>query len=99
MIDKKDIKKMIAGHSTEFTLHHMYQELGELIVAVSDLEISLAEFNFDQQYKEALIEEMGDVVIMLEIMKEVYNVSDDRLESEVKNKIKKNLRRVENGKK
>lgn len=99
MIDRNSIRKLIEGHTPEFTIHHFYQELAETIVAVSKLEISLSEFKFDEGFKDALVGEMADNYISLEMMKEVYGITEERLELEIRNKMDKNLRRVENGEK
>lgn len=96
MINKDDIRTLINRHSTTFTIHHIYQELAELMIAVSKLEISLDEGDFDRGYKDCVIEELADALIMIEIIKSLYGVSDEMLNLEIMNKMDENLKRCKN---
>ena len=93
MINKEDIRTMINRHSTTFTIHHIYQELAELMIAVSKLEIALDSDEYDRGYKDCVIEEIADALIMIEIIKSLYGINEDMLKLEVMNKMSRNLKR------
>ena len=105
MINKKDIQKLIDGHTRAFTIEHICQELAELTVAVSKYEIKREELlskGMDPdtirglcEYEIACIaEELADVEIMLPMAREVYQISDKYCEYVVSEKMKENLQRV-----
>ena len=44
--------------------------------------------------KEDLLEEMADVVIVLHMAKEIYNISENELEKAINEKMERNLKRI-----
>lgn len=44
--------------------------------------------------KEDLLEEMADVVIVLHMAKEIYNISENELEKVINEKMERNLKRI-----
>ena len=97
MINKDDIRTMINRHSTTFTIHHIYQELAELMIAVSKLEIALEDGGYSEGvHKDAVIEEIADALIMIEIIKSLYGITDEMMNLEITNKMNENLKRCGN---
>lgn len=99
MIDRNDIRKMTAGHTPEFTLLHMFQEPAELIVAITKLELAYDEHPFDHELwkkrKADVVEELVDTLVMIEMIKEIYGIPESMVIEEAKNKMAKNLKRLE----
>lgn len=99
MIDRNDIRKLIDGHTPEFTERHFYQEAAEFALAVSKLEMCEPTERWEaRKRKSELLVEIVDMTIMLEIAKERYGISDVEFRLEVRNKMAQNLKRVKNGK-
>lgn len=110
MINREDITRLINEHNREFTIKHIYQELSELMVAVTKYEIrrdDLIAKGTEPTTAQKLCswqqldveDELVDVAIMLEMCKVVYGVTDKVFEYKVTEKMQKNLKRLENGKK
>ena len=64
------------------------EELGELQQAIS-------KYYFGEGSKNAVVEEMADVLISIRIMRVVYNISDYEFEDMVKQKMKRNIDRIQ----
>lgn len=105
MIDREDIRTLIDSHSRKFTVEHIYQEFAELIVTVSKLEIRRDEIirhgasphiadSLCVQETGKLYEELADVLIMVEIVREMYGIDDSRLGFEIEEKMVENLQRA-----
>lgn len=105
MIDRKDIRMLIDGHTRKFTIEHIYQELAELTVAVSKYEIKRDELlskgvdpdtirELCECEIACIAEELADVEIMLPMAREVYKIPDKYYEYVVDEKMKENLQRV-----
>ena len=93
MINKEDIKKLIEAHGVEETLDICFEEFGELIQAISKAKRKQRAGRSIDWYN--LLEEMSDVLICIELLKETFTITDFAIETEVEKKMKRNLKRIE----
>ena len=89
----EDIKKLINWHDKEYTINKIYEELAELMIAHSKVQLC------EVGDLENLREEMADVYIILEILKVMYNIEDREVDYWIDKKMKRNLERIEGGNK
>lgn len=105
MINKKDIQKLIDGHSTTFSVLHIPQELAELTVAVTKYEIKYNDLLLKGvdpdtarelcEYEIGCIaEELADVEVIHAMAKQMYQIPDKYYEYVVDEKMKENLQRA-----
>lgn len=97
MIDRNDIKKLIEAHGTEETLDICFEECGELAQAISKIKRAYRSRERIAESELNLISEMADVLIIMEMLKEIYVISDGVVEAAVRVKMKRNLERIEKG--
>lgn len=82
-----DIKKMLNSQSVEVNKTIVIEELSELQKEVcKDLR--------GYERREEIKEEMADVYICLQMLKEIYNFSDEELEKMYKRKMRRNIERI-----
>lgn len=82
-----DIKKMLNSQSVEVNKTIVIEELSELQKEVcKDLR--------GYERREEIKEEMADVYICLQMLKEIYNFSDEELEKMYERKMRKNIERI-----
>ncbi len=93
MINKEDIKKLIEAHGEEETLDICFEECGELIQAISKMK-RLKRAGKSLNYFD-LLAEMADVLISIEMLKEVAGLASDIVEKMVDIKMKRNMERIE----
>ena len=94
MINKEDIKKLIEAHGEEETLDICFEECGELIQAISkakQLQRAGKRLNYHN-----LLSEMADVLIIIEMLKEYFDIANAYVETMVDMKMKRNLERIQN---
>ncbi len=82
-----DIKKMLNSQSVEVNKTIVIEELSELQKEVcKDLR--------GYERREEIKEEMADVYICLQMLKEIYNFSDEELEKMYERKMRRNIERI-----
>ena len=82
-----DIKKMLNSQSVEVNKTIVIEELSELQKEVcKDLR--------GDERREEIKEEMADVYICLQMLKEIYNFSDEDLEKMYERKMRRNIERM-----
>lgn len=87
-MDKKLTKNMIRYHGEDIEATVCMEECAELIQAISKMKRGENEIN-------NLVEEMADVYICLEMLKLIYDVTDEQIEREIKYKEIRNRIRLE----
>lgn len=85
----EDIRR--TGSGLESTI--CMEEMAELIQAISKVKRPSSNDAERKAKREHLIEEMADVLICLEILQQVYHVTDARLASEAAYKLSRTMRR------
>lgn len=98
---KEDFKKIINHYGIMPQLKYFQSEVFELNEAILDFEFSKE--NFPKQHEIAkdvalkhIAEEIADVMVMLLQFKEYYGISDFWVERIMKEKIERQLGRIEN---
>lgn len=92
-IDESTINKSINHYGAEIQSTVCMEECAELIQAVSKMirkNDELSEDDYDH-----LAEEIADVLICIEILKQIYDVSDHFIEDWVERKQKRMINRME----
>lgn len=84
----EDIKKLTNWHDKEYTVNKIYEELAELMIAHSKAQLC------EVGDLENLREEMADVYIVLEMLKEKLNIDDTFIQKVIDSKMKRNLERI-----
>lgn len=87
-INKADIKRLINWHDKEYTVNKIYEELAELIIAHSKAQLC------EVGDLENLREEMADVYIILEMLKELYSINENGMQKRIDKKMQRNLERI-----
>lgn len=82
-----DIKTLLENQSVDVNKMIAVEELSEL-----QKEICKDLRDFDR--REEIKEEMADVYICLQLLKEIYNFDDEELEEEYKRKMDRNIKRT-----
>lgn len=82
-----DIKTLLKNQSVDVNKMIAVEELSEL-----QKEICKDLRGFDR--REEIKEEMADVYICLQLLKEIYNFDDEELEEEYKRKMYRNIKRI-----
>lgn len=82
-----DVKTLLENQSVDVNKTIVVEELSEL-----QKEICKDLRGFDR--REEIKEEMADVYICLQLLKEIYNFNDEELEEEYKRKMKRNRDRI-----
>nr|DAU80115.1 MAG TPA: NTP-PPase-like protein [Caudoviricetes sp.] len=82
-----DIKLLLENQSVDVNKMIAVEELSEL-----QKEICKDLRGFDR--REEIKEEMADVYICLQLLKEIYNFDDEELEEEYKRKMDRNIKRI-----
>ena len=89
IIDSKVVNKSIEHYGADLQTVVCMEECAELIQAISKEKRG----NSD---KDHLAEEMADVIICIEMLKQIYNITEDEIYSWVINKQERIIRRIEN---
>lgn len=84
----EDIKKLTNWHDKEYTVNKIYEELAELMIAHSKAQLC------EVGDLENLREEMADVYIILEMLKELYTISENEIQKWIDLKMQRNLERI-----
>jgi NTP pyrophosphatase (non-canonical NTP hydrolase) len=88
-------KRNIAFHGEEETTTICMEECSELIKAISKCK----RYGCNDKYRDSLVEEIADVLIIIGELKELYNLSEDEIEKVIESKIARQESRMENSKK
>lgn len=91
-IDKSIITKSIKHYGEEIQSTVCMEECAELIQAISKLKRGYDEIPADGL--KHLIEEIADVLICIEILKQIYNIPDHSIEDWIEWKQKRILKRM-----
>lgn len=87
-IDEEEIKTLIDHKGKEYTKEKVAEESAELIAAHSKVRCG------DVDNLENLKEEMADVYIILEMLKELYSISENDMQKWIDLKMQRNLERI-----
>lgn len=85
-----DIKLLLENQSVDINKMIAVEELSEL-----QKEICKDLRGFDR--REEIKEEMADVYICLQLLKEIYNFSDEDLDKMYERKMRRNIQRIKEG--
>lgn len=96
---KKDLLKIIYHYRVRPQLKHFQSEVFELIEAIIDYQYIEVYSGTPAQkaQKKHVAEEIADVLVMLNQFKEYYNIKDNQIKQIMKEKIVRQLERIENG--
>lgn len=86
-MNKDKIYKTIDWYGTEYQSTVCMEECGELIQAISKMKRGKNNYT-------NLVEEMADVLISIEMLKEIYHVDESDLEGWVNFKVNRNYEKV-----
>lgn len=86
------VEKSIQHYRENYELDVCQEELAELIQAISKCK----RYGCSGAQRDNLIEEMADVTIILETLKQIYDVTDVQLNLEIIRKQERNLERIKN---
>lgn len=87
-ICKSIIAKSIKHYGKEIQSTVCMEECAELIQAISKMKRGI-------DAKDNLVEEIADVLICIEMLKQIYNISDCSIENWIKRKQERILRRMD----
>lgn len=90
MISKDDIKLIAKTYDKESNMIVAMEECAELTQAISKV---IRKSNNETVFVN-LIEEIADVIICIEIIKQSLHIRDVEIESMIENKMKRNLSRI-----
>lgn len=90
---RKAYKQLINYHGTDETLTICMEECAELIKEIS--KYKRATSHGEQiEYRGGLVEEMADVLICIDMMQLIFNITAEELEQEKSAKMARNLERI-----
>ena len=89
IIDSNVVKKSIEHYGANLQTVVCMEECAELIQAVSKMKRG-------KDNRDNLIEEMADVMICIEILKQVYGISDNEIQNYVCQKQNRSIERMKN---
>ena len=87
IIDSNVVKKSIEHYGADLQTVVCMEECAELIQAISKMKRG-------KDNRDNLIEEMADVMICMEIMKQVYGISDNEIQNYVCQKQNRSIERM-----
>lgn len=87
IIDKTSIEKLLKSKRDTENKFIFIEEMAELQKTITKSYRGV-------KNKADMVEEMADVYIILEMMKQSYNISDERLQGTIDFKMSRNLKRV-----
>ena len=94
MIDRNDIKRLIDAHGVEETLDICFEECGELVQAISKVKRACRSENRLVEAQAGLLEEMADVLICMEMLGEMFAISQSNIDAVVGIKMVRNMKRI-----
>ena len=105
-MDKENIKKIAEYYGLESQSRQLFEEMAELTVSISKY-MRFSENNEDtpsshldgDYYLFGIMEEIADVTVMIEQIKYLLNLDDLIIDDLIKNKINRQLKRIEKEKK
>ena len=89
IIDSNVVKKSIEHYGADLQTVVCMEECAELIQAISKMKRG-------KDNRDNLIEEMADVMICIEILKQVYGISDNEIQNYVCQKQNRSIERMKN---
>ena len=92
MINKNEIKLIVKSYDKESNMIVAMEECAELIQAISKMRRKPE----NKVIRDNLIEEISDVIICIEILKENLEIKDSEIDSKVSVKMKRNIERIDN---
>ena len=87
IIDSNVVKKSIEHYGTDLQTTVCMEECAELIQAISKMKRG-------KDNRDNLIEEIADVMICMEILKQVYGISDNEIQNYVCQKQNRSIERM-----
>ena len=93
-VDPDDASRLVVARPEEETYLILAEELGELLQAMS-------KFRRDEnsRTKQNLVEEVADVLISIECLKQLANIKEAELTDMIHHKMQRNLKRIDHDKK
>ncbi|MGL6099880.1 MAG: hypothetical protein ACRC0G_09695 [Fusobacteriaceae bacterium] len=87
LINRKDIQELLDNKAHFENVLICVEELSELQKEITKMERGSGTFK-------SLAEEMADVYIVLEMIKEIYDIEEEFVVSEIKRKMERNIDRI-----
>lgn len=91
------VEAAIAKYGEENQLRQTQEELAELIVAINKYERAIKSGNYAFKERIDIIEELTDVLIMFDSVKEILNISDHEIKLMRDHKINRLFNRMKEG--
>lgn len=89
-----DVERLTDSESKERNLLRCAEEAGEWIQAVSKMARGTPEERRYKRRKEKLIGETADLIICIDIIRQMYGIDDDELQEMIDYKMQRNLERI-----
>lgn len=94
---EEDLLKIIEHYGLWEQLKYIQTEYYELTEAIFDKEyVEYSYFGGEDRYKNHVVEEIADIMVMLKQFQYHYEITDKEVEKVMKYKIKRQLERIEN---
>ena len=94
---KEDILKIIEHYGEQHQLRKIHEEYFELDEAIINMwnENDLYLEQVEKAHKKHIAEELADVMMMLKQFQYLYGISDEHIERNIKYKVERTLKRME----
>lgn len=95
LLHKQNIRELLHANTAENNNAICMEECAELIQAISKMQRYGLDSDEGVKAMMNLIEEMADVIICIDLLKEMYYIGDTTLDAMIDAKMARNLRRIE----
>ena len=93
---KKDLLKIIGTYGIDKQLKYIHSEYFELDEAIIDYQLDdYYTEEYDIERRSHIAEEIADVMVMLKQFQYYYDITDEQIENIMKEKIDRQLQRIE----
>lgn len=100
-MNNEAIKKIAENNGFDEASRQLFEEVGELIVAVNKYHRALNEYDVESDFvdrkRDDISEEMADVIVMIMELQHLIGIPDCIIDSIVKQKVNRQLERISNG--
>ena len=98
-MNNEAIKKIAENNGFDEASRQLFEEVGELIVAVNKYHRALNEYDTESDFvdrkRDDISEEMADVIVMIMELQHLIGIPDCIIHSIVKQKVNRQLERIE----
>ncbi len=95
LLHKQNIRNLLHANTAENNNAICMEECAELIQAISKMQRYWLDSDDGIKAKMNLVEEIADVIICIDLLKEMYCIGNTTLETMIDAKMDRNLRRIE----